>query len=205
MVIEKLDLLKTDPNYYKVGKEPEIRDLDPYYYLTVSGKCAPADQKFQAAVEKLYAIAYGIKFLAKAEDMDFTVPKMEGFWFIEGGMDAQAGFVDSPKDQWCWKITIRMPDFIEESHYNRALAGAKARKAMEGLEEVKFELINEGRVAQILHIGSYDAETPTIQKLHQFIFDQELEIAGYHHEIYLTDPRKTAHDKLRTVIRYAVK
>ncbi len=205
MVIEKLDLTKSDLNYYKVGKKPEIRDLDPYYYLTIEGQSAPEDPIFHRAIEKLYAVAFGIKFLAKGQDMDFTVPKMEGFWWIDGGVEKQEQFENTPREEWYWKIVIRMPDFIEESHYFRAIEGVKFKGKIDNVEEVKFELINEGKSAQILHIGSYDKEGPTIQKLHEFIFDQELQITGYHHEIYLSDPRKTAVERLKTIIRYAVK
>lgn len=77
--LEKINLEKTDKNYYHGPKAPELRDLDPYYYLTVSGRCSPKNPRFEKAIEQLYGVAYGIKFLCKAEDMDFTVPKMEGF------------------------------------------------------------------------------------------------------------------------------
>ncbi len=204
MVIEKLDLSKQDKTYYKATKEPLIRDLDPYYYLTVEGQSAPDDQVFLNAIEKLYSVAYGVKFLLKGEDMDFVVPKMEGFWFVEGGVERQAEFAATPKDKWCWKIMIRMPDFVEENHYKRASKNVSLKKGI-NIEEVQFELINEGKCAQILHLGSYDEEASTIEKLHQFIWDNDLQIANYHHEIYLSDPRRTPEDRLKTIIRYAVK
>ncbi len=204
MVISKLDLTKADPNYYKVGKKPELRDLDPYYYLTIKGRSAPEDEKFNQAIEALYAVAYGIKFLCKAEDNDFVVPKMEGFWWVDGGAQNQAQYMDVPRDEWNWKITIRMPDFVEAHHFFRALENAKMKKGIEKLDDIKFELINEGRSAQILHIGSYDHEEQSIEKLHQFITDQGLQISGTHHEIYLSDPRKTPEEKLRTILRYSV-
>ncbi len=205
IAIEKLDLAKSDPNYYKAGKDPEIRDLDAYYYLSIEGQSSPEDPKFHTAMEKLYSVAYGIKFLLKAEDCDFTVPKMEGFWFVKGGVENQAEFENTPRDEWCWKIIIRMPDFVEETHYFRAVETARVKKGMEGIDEVKFELINEGRVVQLLHIGSYKNEGENIKKLHRFIADEGLQIAGYHHEIYLSDARRTPEDKLKTIIRYAVK
>lgn len=204
MVISKLDLQKADPNYYKVGKKPELRDLDPYYYLTIQGRSAPEDEKFNSALEALYAVAYNIKFLCKAEDNDFVVPKMEGFWWVDGGAASQAEYNAVPRDEWNWKITIRMPDFVEADHFFRALEGAKQKKASNKLEQVKFELINEGRSAQILHIGSYDKEDESIATLHKFIEEEGLQISGTHHEIYLSDPRKTAEEKLRTILRYSV-
>ncbi|MBV6645347.1 MAG: GyrI-like domain-containing protein [Cyclobacteriaceae bacterium] len=206
MVISKLDLAKADKNYYASTKKPEIRDFDPYYYLTVSGQSAPEDQKFLTAIETMYTLAYTIKFISKANDLDFTVPKLEGFWWIEGGAKNQKEFEQAPRDSWCWKIMIRMPDFVEDITYFRAMESAKSKKPelAAKLEEVKFELINEGRCAQILHLGSYEEEKSTLEVLHKFIADQGLKIAGYHHEIYLSDPRKTAQEKLKTILRYAV-
>jgi len=144
--IEKLNIEKTDPNYYNVGSEPELRDLDPYYYIAVSGRCSPGAQPFQTAVEQIYSVSYSIKFICKAEDMDFVVPKMEGFWWIDGGIEAQHKFTQTPEDQWNWKIMIRMPDFVEGDHFYRALQKVKAKNPdLIQDEEVKFELINEGK------------------------------------------------------------
>ena len=205
MIISKVDLTKEDPNYYKVGLKPELRDLDPYYYLSIQGKSSPEDPKFLTAIESIYAIAYGIKFLCKGEDNDFVVPKMEGFWWVDGGAEAQAEFIKVPRDEWNWQITIRMPDFVEADHFFRALEGAKQKHPEnDKLNQIKFELINEGRSAQILHVGSYENEEESLKKLHGFIAEQGLQIAGKHHEIYLSDPRKTAEDKLRTILRYSV-
>lgn len=204
--IEKLDLEKADTNYYKVGLEPEIRDLDPYYYLTVEGKGSPNSKPFFTAMEQLYAIAFAIKFTCKAEDMDFKVPKMEGLWWIEGGPEAQHKFPETPQEEWYWKLLIRMPDFVEGDHFYRAVQKVKAKNP--GLlqdDAVKYELINEGKCVQILHIGSYYKEEPTIAKAIDFMQENELAIAGHHHEIYLSDPRKTAEHKLKTILRYAVK
>lgn len=204
--IEKLDLQKTDANYYKASKKPELKDLDSYYYLTASGRCSPEAPEFMHAIEKLYAVAYGIKFLCKAQDMDFVVPKMEGFWWIDGGYEAQQKFTETPRDQWNWKIVIRMPDFVEGDHYYRAIQQVKTKNPMLlSDDEIKLELINEGRCVQILHIGSYEDETPNIMKMLEFVKENNLEINGHHHEIYLSDPRRTAPEKLRTILRYAVK
>lgn len=201
----KKDLTKTDPNYYKVGKEPDIRTIDSFYYLTVGGKSAPEDQKFLTAIETIYAIAYGIKFLCKAEDNDFTVPKMECFWSIEGGLEVQHQFAQTPRTEWVWKIVIRMPDFVEQGHFFRSVENARGKKTGLNFTEIKYELLEGGLFAQILHIGSYENEEPTLQKLHGLIEQKNLQIAGYHREIYLNDPRKTAEEKLKTILRYRVK
>ena len=203
--IEKLDLTKSDPNYYRAYQQPTIVDLDPYYYLSFQGQCSPEDPYFMGAIEHLYAVAYAVKFLTKSEDNDFVVPKMEGQWWIAGGAEAQAQFESTPKEEWYWRIMIRMPDFVEAEHFFRALQSVKKKKPeLVHIDQVKFELINEGTVAQGLHIGSYDHEKPTVDKLHSFIGSEGMKINGIHHEIYLSDPRKTAPEKLKTIIRYPI-
>lgn len=203
--IEKLDLQKEDPHYYKAKKDPEIRDLDTYYYLTISGKSSPESKEFMNAIEILYAVAYSIKFTCKAEDNDFVVPKMEGFWWIDGGYEAQHKFTQTPKDEWNWKIVIRMPDFVEADHFNRATQKVTLKNPELAIEKISFERLNEGLSVQILHLGSYDEEEPTIMTMLNFIKENGLEVDGYHHEIYLSDPRRTPKEKLKTILRYAVK
>lgn len=204
--IEKINLQKTDFRYYKAKRTPTLEDLDSYYYLSLSGRCDPKSNQFSSAIEKLYAVAYSMKFLCKAEDLDFVVPKMEGFWWVDGGPEAQHLFPQTPADQWNWKIVIRMPDFVEKDHYERAVQKTQAKNPeLITDDSIKFELINEGLSVQILHIGSYEAEETSIQKVFEFIEQNELEINGYHHEIYLSDPRKTPEEKLKTILRYPVK
>jgi len=201
--IEKLDLSKVDKTYYKAKKNPALVDLDSYYYLTVSGKSSPESPEFQDAIEKLYSVAYSIKFICKAEDMDFVMPKMEGYWWIDGGFEAQSKFTQTPRDEWNWRIAIRMPDFVEGDHFYRAIRKLESKGKSPG--RVKYELLHEGLSVQILHIGSYENEEGSILKVLEFIKSNGLEINGYHHEIYLNDPRKTSEDRLKTILRYAVK
>ena len=203
MILEKIDLRKQDKTYYKATLQPEIVDLESYYYLSISGQSAPEAQIFHDSIGLIYSVAYGIKFLCKAEDNDFVVPKMEGYWWIPGGAEKQAEFENAPRDSWMWKIAIRMPDFVEETHFFHTMRVLRKKKPGMDFEDVKFELINEGRSAQILHKGSYENEKESLSKLHGFISESGLKINGYHHEIYITDPRKTAEDKLQTIIRYA--
>ncbi|MEL6562621.1 MAG: GyrI-like domain-containing protein [Bacteroidota bacterium] len=203
--MKKLDLLKADANYYKVGKKPEIRDLDTYYYLSVSGKCAPEDQEFLVAIEALYKVAYTIKFMLKENELDFVVPKMEGFWWVDGGAENQENFNKIPRSEWNWKILIRLPDFVEEEHFTRAKYVAEEKKAdFEAIKQVNYEKINEGKCAQILHVGSYEEEKASLDVLYEFIEANGYKINNYHHEIYLSDPRRTAPEKLRTILRYGI-
>ena len=202
-IIEKLDLAKADKAYYKASKDPVLVDLDAYYYLTISGKSSPESDQFMKAIEKIYSVAYAVKFICKAEDMDFVVPKMEGYWWIDGGLDMQHKFNQTPREEWNWKIVIRMPDFVEGDHFYRAIRklDLKAKQS----EGVKLELINEGLSVQLMHTGSYEQEEASILKLHNYVQENDLVVSGYHHEIYLSDPRRTPESKLKTLLRYAVR
>lgn len=201
MIMSKMDMAKAYPEYYKAKNKPEIVELEPYNYVTVEGVSAPEDPVFLSAIEQSYAVAYGIKFICKATGMDFTVPKMEAFWWVTG----ETPFEDTPRDQWHWKIMFRMPDFVGDGEFKEAITGAINKGKLSANHRLKFEQIHEGKSAQILHTGSYDAEGPTLEKLYAFIAEHDLEISGYHHEIYLSDPRKVAEEKLKTILRYAVK
>ena len=203
--IKKTDLLKEDPNYYKVGKKPELRDLDTYYYLSISGKCAPDAPQFLTAIEALYKVAYTLKFMLKENELDFVVPKMEGFWWVDGGAENQAKFNEIPQSDWNWKILIRLPDFVEEDHFTRARYVAEEKNPdFSEVRQVIHEKINEGKCAQILHTGSYDNEEATLNVLYEFIEANGYKINNYHHEIYISDPRRTAPEKLRTILRYGI-
>jgi len=203
-IIEKLDLQKEDAYYYKAKKSPELRDLDTYYYLTVSGKSSPESKEFMEAIEQVYAVAYAVKFTCKAEDNDFVVPKMEAYWWIDGGYEIQYKFAQTPREEWNWKIVIRMPDFVEQEHFQKACEKVRLKNPSLVINNVLYERINDGRVVQCLHTGSYEEEEPTILSIMQYVIENGLRVNGYHHEIYLSDPRRAKPEKLKTILRYAV-
>ncbi len=204
-IAEKLDLYKVDKTYYTANKTPVIIDLDSYFYVTIQGQSSPDNPKFLNAIQTLYATVYGIKFLSKEEDNDFVVPKMEGQWWISGDVRGMDDFLKAPREEWNWKIMVRMPDFIEGDHFHRIIESLKVRKPeYDNIDQMHFELINEGTCAQVLHVGSYDQEGPTLEKLHGFIEQEGMKIAGHHHEIYLKDPKRTEEEKLQTIIRYPI-
>ena len=200
IIMSKLDMTKAYPEYYKAKNTPQIVDLEPYYYLTVEGVSAPEDPIFHSAIEQAYAVAYGIKFICKEKEMDFTVPKMEGFWWVTGELP----FEETPRNEWHWKLLFRMPDFVGDEEFKAAVTAALNKGKLSANHQLKFEQIHEGKSAQIMHTGSYDEEGPTLQKLYAFIESQGLEISGYHHEIYISDPRRVAPEKLKTILRYSV-
>ena len=141
--MEKLDLIKTYPNYYKATSKPKLVDLEPYNYLTAQGISAPEDELFHRSIEHIYAVAYGIKFICKAGDMDFVVPKLEGFWWIESTLP----FEQVPRDEWHWKLMIRMPDFVGDDEYNRSVRSALKKGKLTTGNEIKFEQVHEGKIS----------------------------------------------------------
>lgn len=199
----KIDLQKSDPCYYKASEHPQWVTLKPYPCLTISGQSAPEDQRFLDALSSIYPVAYGIKFLCKGEDYDFTVPKMEAYWFVKGGSEVQHLFSQTPRDEWMWKIAIRMPDLVDDNHRTRALANLRDKKQL-NFSQVKLEYVDGGLFAHLLHVGSYKNEQESVSSLHAFILKNHHTIAGHHCEIYLNDPRRTAEEKLKTIIRYRV-
>lgn len=201
----KINLQKADPNYYKASTTPEIRDLDTYNYLTLAGAGAPTNQSFQDAIRSLYAVAHGIKFLCKGQDNDFVVPKMECYWFIAGGLEAQHKFTETPMDQWLWKIQMRMPDVVERDHFDQALRNAVINKGYPALAALQYELINEGKCVQAMHVGSWEEEGPTIAKVMAFVANEGLQVTGYHKEIYISEPAKVEESRKKTILRYQVR
>ncbi len=201
IAIQKLDLAKSYPEYYKAKAKPQIVNLEPYNYITVHGKSAPEAPVFNSAIDQLYGLAYGIKFLCKAKELDFVVPKMEGFWWVEG----KQPFEETPREEWHWKIMFRMPDFVGEMEFNDAIQSLLEKGKIESEHGLVFEEIHEGLSAQILHVGSYDDETGTLEKLYAYIAQEGFEVAGRHHEIYISDPRKVSEDRLKTILRYSIR
>lgn len=201
----KINLQKADPNYYKAGVKAEIRDLDTYNYLTIEGEGSPEAPAFNEAIQAIYAVAYAIKFLCKGQDNDFVVPKMECYWYIAGGLEVQYKFPETLMDQWLWKIQMRMPDIVEREHFDKALRKVVVDKGLAALGSLKYELINEGKCVQVMHIGSWDEEGPSIEKIMNLVAEEGLEITGYHKEIYISEPNKVEESRKKTILRYQVR
>jgi len=197
----KVDLKKELKELYLPShREVVTVDVPPMDFLMVDGEGNPNDsEEFQDACEALYGMAYTIKFmLKKAKTGDeFVVPPLEGLWWADD-MDA---FLDGKKDSWKWTLMIMQPEWVTEAHVDDARAELARKKDPAALPRLRFETYGEGLSAQIMHIGPYSEERPTIARLHGYIHDGGHERRGRHHEIYIGDPRRTRPDKLRTVIR----
>ncbi len=193
----KLDLAKEYKSYYKAGKNPEIVNFDEASYLSIEGKGEPAGTVFVSKVEALYPLAYGIKKICKEKGSDFGVPKLEGLWWVEGDVPA----LEIPRNKWHWKLLIRMPDFITAEMVSSVQPEVAKKKKNTLIQEISFEKISEGKCVQVMHVGPYSTEPKTINSLMAFISDNGLSVSGLHHEIYLSDPRKTEPSKMKTLIR----
>ncbi len=202
--MEKIDFKKTMKQFYAPGaKDFELIDVPPMRFLMVDGHGDPNTAPvYPQAVETLYAAAYALKFASKERlGKDYTVPPLEGLWWSED-MDS---LVTRDKSQWDWTMMIMVPDFIDEVTHAAAMAKV-AKKAPPLLNRLRLEVYHEGLSFQIMHIGSYDDEAPTLHRLHhEVIPGGGYEPSGKHHEIYLGDPRKTEPAKLKTVLRQPVR
>lgn len=197
----KLDLTKEYKTYYTAKTTPEVVEFGEIPFLTIEGKGEPAGKEFINKVEALYPLAYGVKNLCKKQDKDFAVPKLEGLWWVESDKPA----LEVPREEWQWKLLIRMPDFVTSEIVEKAKEEVFKKKGIELVKEMKFEKIKEGKCVQILHIGPYSAEPESLAKIRKLMEEQKLIENGLHHEIYLSDPRRVPEEKWKTILRQPVK
>lgn len=199
--MNKLNLSKELPKYYKAKKIPEVVELDASNYISISGVSAPEDPKFLNALEAIYPVAYSIKYAYKAKGNDFVIPKMEAFWWVESGLP----YDETPRNEWYWEVMIQMPSFVANEDVESAIRQVIEKKQLAAASEIYFKNIPQRKCCHALHIGSYENEAPTLERLHGFIQDHGFQINGYHNEIYITDPRRTPEERLKTILRYEVK
>ncbi len=198
---KKIDLRKQLKHLYSSPKKPNTIDVPPAKFLTVTGRGEPGCEAYQAALNALYSVAYTVKFKAKAVGNDFVVMGLEGLWWFD---DPQASFGEVPREEWNWKSMIRQPDFITSKMVEEAKAEAKKKKGFKKIDKVILEEFHEGLSAQIMHVGPFSEEGDTIAKLHKFIQENGYKMRGYHHEIYMSDPRRTAPERWKTIIRQPI-
>ncbi len=200
----KIDFKKSLDAYQGKRGRFQIVEIPDLQYLMIDGHGDPnTSPAFAEAVEALYPVAYKLKFASKRDlGRDYVVPPLEGLWWAED-MDSFTAARD--KSQWDWTLMIMVPDWIDQSMVDAAVeeAGAKARPARLG--GIRLESLSEGHCVQTLHIGSFDDEADLLARMHhEFIPDNGLRMVGTHHEIYLSDSRKVAPEKLRTLLRQPV-
>lgn len=190
--------------YNPPSKEVAVVDVPPMNFIMVDGVGNPNDSKqYQDAFEALFVVSYRLKFMIKRgkPTVDYAVMPLEGLWWI----DDAAKFDMENKDKWHWTSIVMQPKYVTETLFKDAFEQVKKKKDLPALSNMRFENYLEGLSAQIMHIGSYAQEKPTVDKLHGFIGDNRYEFNGKHHEIYLSDPRKTAPEKIKTIIRQPIR
>lgn len=182
--------------YRPSAKEPSIVDVREMLFLMIDGTGDPNKPgPFQDAIQALYSLSYGAKFMLKKDGIEFRVSPLEGLWGSAGG------FNPNKKTAWRWTAMIMQPPEVTPTVLEKVRAEAMRKKPLPALPRVRLEAFREGLSAQIMHVGPYSAEAPTIARLHEFIQKQGYRLKGRHHEIYLGDPRRSAPERLRTLIR----
>jgi len=198
--MEKINYKKKLQHLYKPSvKEVEIVEVPQMNFLMIDGDGGPNHPTFQNAIEVLFPLSYTLKFMIKKSDLgiDYGVLPLEGLWWA----DDMSSFIKDKKDDWKWTLMIMQPELITNEMVVEAVNQVRVKKNPTSLPLVRFESINEGKVAQIMHIGPFSEEGPTVQKLHSFIKDSGKKIIGKHHEVYLSDIRRAAPEKWKTIIR----
>ena len=204
--MEKLDLKKTLKPLYNAKPTPSFIEIPAMNFLMVDGAGDPNTSKtYSDAIQALYSVAYTLKFTLKKElQIDYPVMALEGLWWSEN----MASFTTGTKDNWFWTMMISTPEFVTPQMVNSACQGASKKKSLPALNQVRFEPFTEGFSAQLMHTGPYNAEAANIQLLHNFIHAHGYSFDGLnqkHHEIYLSDPNRTAPEKMKTIIRQPVR
>ena len=205
------DYKKEYKEFYMPKNKPSIVEVPTMNYIAVRGKGDPNDEngEYKNAIGILYAVAYTIKMSKKGDHkiegyFDYVVPPLEGFWWQEGVHEIDYAH----KEKFCWISLIRLPDFVTQADFDWAVGTAEKKKGID-CSAVEFLTISEGLCVQIMHIGAYDDEPKSIKIMDDFIeangYENDLNSNRLHHEIYLSDARRTATEKLKTVIRHPIK
>lgn len=199
--MEKIDFTKKWKHLYQPSAKHVARVEVPIMnYLMIDGEGDPnTSQAFKDAVEVLFPISYTVKFMIKKGPLaiDYGVMPLEGLWWA----DDMSVFSADDKARWKWTLMIMQPDFVTRDMVAEAMVDVKKKKNPSALQNVRFESLSEGACAQIMHIGPFSEEGPTVEKVHQFIEGCGNKQSGKHHEIYLSDIRKADPRKWKTVIR----
>lgn len=197
--MDKVDFKKEFKHLYNSSaKEAVIVDVPEMNFLMIDGHGDPNTSiEYRQAIEALYSVSYTLKFsVKKAGVADYGVLPLEGLWWV----DDMSKFSTDDKDAWKWTAMIMQPKFVTKQLFAEAIEAVK-KKELPALTIMEFKPFVEGLSAQIMHIGPYAEEGPTIQRLHEFIKAQGHGLRGKHHEIYLSDPRRCAPEKIKTIIR----
>ncbi len=187
-------------------REPVLVDIPEVSLVAVDGKGGPEtgpaqDAGFQEALGAIFSVAYGLHFALKKEGIERSLLPLEALWWSDGG---ELDLSPQAMSGWSWRAFTIVPDEATPERFAAACAEAARKRDLPGLARLRLDRWTEGRSAQLMYVGPYSEERPTIEKLHAFIAANGLRRRGYHHEIYLGDPRRAAPEKLKTIIRQPV-
>lgn len=203
--MKKIDYKKELKHLYNPSpKEPKIVDVPQMNFLMIDGKGNPnISQEYKNAIEALFSVSYTLKFMIKKGEtsIDYGVMPLEGLWWVED----MSKFSVERKDEWLWTSMITQPELIRRELVIEAIEIVKKKGKLPAIDKLRFESFCEGKSAQIMHIGPFSEEGPTIEKLHNFIQEQNHALRDKHHEIYLSDIRKGDPKKWKTIIRQPIK
>ena len=201
----KIDIKKELKHLYNSSaKEFTIVDVPEMNFLMVDGSGDPNTAKeYTDAIQALYTVSYTLKFMVKRGEaaIDYGVMPLEGLWWV----DDMNQFREDKKNEWKWTAMIMQPEYITRDLFDLALKEAKKKKDLPALSKLRFSSFSEGPASQIMYYGPYSNEGPTIKRLHKYIEQNGYALSGKHHEIYLSDPRRSAPEKLKTIIRQPMK
>ncbi|GHC85334.1 hypothetical protein GCM10007079_28100 [Nocardiopsis terrae] len=201
---DKTDFKRSLDSYRAGRGRFRILDVPDLRYLMVDGHGDPtASPVFTEAVESLYPVAHRLKFASKQElGRDYVVPPLEGLWWAP---DMDSFTVSRDKSRWLWTLMIMVPEWIGQDMVAAAVERAGAGRRPPRLDDIRLEALSEGRCVQTLHVGPFDEEADVLARMHdEFIPENGLRMVGRHHEVYLSDFRRAAPEKLRTVLRQPV-
>jgi hypothetical protein len=198
--VTKLDLKKDLKHLYNPPSKQVVEVVvPPMQFIQIDGAGDPNDSPtFQAATETLYGLSYSLKFTSKKTlGIDYGVMPLEGLWWLDEGIFD----LDIDRSHWRWTLMIMQPDHITPELFAGAVRALREKKNPANLDAARFVRFDEGLAAQVMHIGPYSTEMPTVERVHQFIEAAGYRPRGKHHEIYLSDPNRAAPDKMKTVLR----
>lgn len=207
--MDKLDLRRQYRHLYlPSAKKVEIVDVPSFKFAMVDGEIEPGaspglSRAFQQALQVLYGISFTLKFMSKLrrqDPIDYTVMALEALWWSQSG-----AFDITRPDDWRWTAMIMQPDHISEAMFQDAVAQLAKKKPAMALADLRFERFHEGLCVQTMHVGPYEDEPATLERMYAFVRENGYTLAGKHHEIYLGDPRRSAPARLKTVLRHPVR
>jgi hypothetical protein len=196
----KVDLYKKHHSEYVTPKEPVFVTIGPANYLAFTGTGEPAGKAFLEGVAAIYAVAFTLKMAEKSAGHDYKVCHLEAQWWTDDGTK----FSTEKRQNWHWRLLIRVPEFVTEKDVWLAIENVIAKGKTPSAQKVALDKLEEGHCVQVLHVGPYAAETSAIEKMDKAARDSGLRFRGPHHEIYLSDPRRVPEQRLRTILRNPV-